>query len=78
MPVYGTWNENQLFVEGTTKPRGGHRYLEKNKRRTPIFTAYCHGIPRCGKNTMLLFKTIKQRYTVDFSPVYVTVNENQP
>ena len=32
-------------IEGTTKPRGRHRY--------------CHGIPLFGKNTMLLFKLPK-------------------
>ena len=43
-PVYGTLNEIQLFIEGTTKPRGGYPY-----------TVYFHGIPLFGKKYDVAF-----------------------
>ena len=50
---------------------------QQTKTEIPIFTVCCHGIPLSGKNIMPSFKTAKQRYAVDFPPVYGTLNDNQ-
>ena len=47
-----------MYIEGTTKPRGGYRYR--------------HGIPLLGKKMCLNFQPAKQRYTIDFTPYYGT------
>ena len=64
-PVYGTLNENQLL-----------RAQQNQEGNTDIsFTVTVYLF--LAKNTMSLFRTAKQRYTVDFTPVYGTLNENQ-
>ena len=58
------------------------RYIERKSAIQGILKAqqnrgyrHCHGLPLFGKNTMshfMFFKTVKQKYTVDFPPVYGT------
>ena len=54
-------------IEATTKPRGGYRYLPFTVAAYLFLAKIIPGIPQ----------TAKQRYTVDFPPVYGTMNENQ-
>ena len=64
-PVYGTLNENQLL-----------RAQQNQEGNTDIsFTVTVYLF--LAKNTIPLFKTAKQSYTVHFRPVYGTLNENQ-
>ena len=60
--VYGTLNESQLL-----------RAQQNQEGDTDTVTVYLF----LAKNTVSLFKTAKQRYTVDFTPDYGTLNENQ-
>ena len=61
-PVYGTLNENKQL-----------RAQQNQEGDTDTVTVYLF----LAKNTMSLFKTAKQRYTVDFPPVYGTMNGNK-
>ena len=64
-PVYGISNENQLLIAQQNQ-EGDTDVCRLLSRYTSFW-----------QETMSQFKTAKQRYTVDFSPVYGTLNENR-